>query len=72
MRLWPKEIVLYTNNGSKLLNEFVEDKLITDEGYRTKYGWNELDKNLLPGVEVLKRKYFLRDDGNSIELSHDV
>ena len=83
---YPKEIILrsiydealaegnsaITNNGSKLLNEFVEDKLITDEGYRTKYGWNELDKNLLPGVEVLKRKYFLRDDGNSIELSHDV
>ena len=83
---YPKEIILrsiydealvegnsaITNNGSKLLNEFVEDKLITDEGYRTKYGWNELDKNLLPGVEVLKRKYFLRDDGNSVELSHDV
>jgi len=83
---YPKEIILRSiynevlaegnsavaNNDSKPLNEFVEDKLITDEGYRTKYGLNELDKNLVPGIEVLKRKYFLRDDGNSIELSHDV
>ncbi len=83
---YPKEIILrsiynevlaegnnaITNNDSKRLNEFVEDKLITDEGYRTKYGLNELDKSLVPGIEVLKRKYFLRDDGNSIELSHDV
>ena len=60
------------NSLSKPLNEFVEDKLITDEGYRTKYGLNEVDNNLLPGIEVLKQKYFLRDDGNSIELSHDV
>jgi ABC-type phosphate transport system ATPase subunit len=59
-------------NSSKPLNEFVEDKLITDEGYRTKYGLNEVDNNLVPGIEVLKRKYFLRDDGNTIELSHDV
>ena len=60
------------NSLSKPLNEFVEDKLITDEGYHTKYGLNEVDNNLLPGIEVLKQKYFLRDDGNSIELSHDV
>ena len=83
---YPKEIILRSiydevlaeankavnNNSSKPVNEFVEDKLITDEGYRTKYGLNEIDNNLLPGIEVLKRKYFLRDDGNTIELSHDV
>ena len=54
------------------MNEFVEDKLITDEGYRTKYSLAEQDAAFRPGVEVLKRKYFLRDDGKSIELSHDV
>jgi Novel STAND NTPase 1 len=59
-------------NDAKHLNEFVEDKLITDEGYRTKYALNELDNSLKPGIEVLKRKYFLRDDGESVELSHDV
>jgi Novel STAND NTPase 1 len=58
--------------ATKPLNEFVEDKLITDEGYRTKYGLNEVDSVLLPGIEVLKRKYLLRDDGNSVELAHDV
>jgi hypothetical protein len=56
----------------KPLNEFVEDKLITDEGYRTKYALNEHDNVIKPGIEVLKRKYFLRDDGKSLELSHDV
>jgi hypothetical protein len=83
---YPKEIILraiydevlveanqaVNNNESKPVNEFAEDKLITDEGYRTRYGLNEIENNLLPGIEVLKRKYFVRDDGNSIELSHDV
>jgi hypothetical protein len=83
---YPKEIILRSiydevlaeankavnNASSKPVNEFVEDKLITDEGYRTKYGLNEIDNSLLPGIDVLKAKYFLRDDGNSIELSHDV
>ena len=54
------------------VNEFVEEKLITDEGYRTKYSLNELDVKIKPGIEVLKRKYFLRDDGKSVELTHDV
>ena len=57
---------------SKPVNEFVEDKLITNEGYRTKYALNEQDDKIKPGIEVLKRKYFLRDDGKSLELSHDV
>ena len=54
------------------VNEFVEEKLITDEGFRTKYSLNEIDESLRPGIEVLKSKYFLRDDGKSIELTHDV
>ena len=51
---------------------FVEEKLITDEGYRTKYVLNDNDTILLPAIDVLKRKYFLRDDGKSVELTHDV
>ncbi len=58
--------------NQKPVNEFLEDKLITDEGYRTKYSISEIDRLLLPGVDVLKRKYFLRDDGKAIELTHDV
>lgn len=54
------------------VKEFVEDKLITDEGYRTKYAVTEQDERLRPGIEVLKGKYFLRDDGKSVELTHDV
>lgn len=51
---------------------FVEDKLITTEGYRTKYSLTEYDENIRPGIEVLKTKYFVRDDGKSVELTHDV
>ena len=54
------------------LNIFLEDKLITDEGFRTKYSINDIDKTLLPGIDVLKRKYFVREDGKSVELTHDV
>jgi hypothetical protein len=57
---------------TKPVNEFLEDKLITDEGYRTKYSVAEIAKSLLPGIEVLKSKYFLREDGKSVELTHDV
>lgn len=57
---------------AKPVNEFVEDKLITDEGYRSKYALTEQDEKIKPGIEVLKTKYFVRDDGKSIELTHDV
>ncbi|MEO8822429.1 MAG: ATP-binding protein [Ginsengibacter sp.] len=70
------QAVLGTNpdltKSQRPVNEFLEDKLITDEGYRTKYSISEIEKALLPGIEVLKRKYFVRDDGKSIELTHDV
>ena len=60
------------NANQKPVNEFLEDNLITDEGYRSKYSTSEIDKSLLPGIDVLKRKYFIREDGKSIELTHDV
>jgi hypothetical protein len=60
------------NAAANPVKVFVEDKLITDEGYRTKYVLNEDDALLLPAIDVLKQKYFLRDDGKSIELTHDV
>lgn len=60
------------SKSQRPVNDFLEDKLITDEGYRTKYSLNEIDKTLLPGIDVLKLKYFVRDDGKSIELTHDV
>ena len=60
------------SKDQKPVNEFLEDKLITDEGYRTKYSLNEIPGILIPGIEVLKRKYFVRDDGKSIEITHDV
>jgi len=58
--------------AAKPVNEFVEDKLITDEGYRTKYVMGSQDEKVKPGIDVLKAKYFVRDDGKSVELTHDV
>ena len=54
------------------VNEFIEDKLITDEGYRIQYSLSEQDEKIKPGLEVLEAKYFVRDDGKSVELTHDV
>ncbi|MGE5106546.1 MAG: hypothetical protein ACM3H8_03315 [Sphingobacteriales bacterium] len=54
------------------VKEFLEEKLITTEGYRTKYGLTANDENILPGLAVLKKKYLLREDDNFIELTHDV
>lgn len=58
--------------GVNPVKVFVEDKLITNEGYRTKYALTEHDENIRPGIEVLKTKYFVRDDGKAVELTHDV
>jgi len=70
------EAILQGNDGveknAKPANEFVEDKLITDEGYRTKYLLRAEDEKTRPGIEVLKKKYFIREDGKSVELTHDV
>ena len=60
------------NSDRNVLKEFIEDHLITDEGYRTKYAIKEINKNIWPGVEHLEKKYFLREESNSIELTHDV
>ncbi|MEO8111323.1 MAG: hypothetical protein ABI594_14870 [Ginsengibacter sp.] len=54
------------------VKEFIEDKLITNEGYRTKYALTEKEGNIRPGIEVLERKYFIRDDGKAVEITHDV
>ncbi|MEO8765961.1 MAG: hypothetical protein ABI416_16795 [Ginsengibacter sp.] len=61
-----------TQGNAKPVNEFLEDKLITDEGYRIKYALHAQDETIRPGIEVLKRKYLLRDEDNSVELTHDV
>ena len=70
------EAIVQANAGlerdSKPANEFVEDKLITDEGYRTKYLLRAEDEKIRPGIEILKKKYFIREDGKSVELTHDV
>jgi hypothetical protein len=61
------------NKNAKPVNEFVENNLITaNDGYRTKYSLKEDDAKLKPGIAVLINKYFIRDDGKSLELTHDV
>jgi hypothetical protein len=55
-----------------LVKEFLEEKMITTEGYRTKYSLTEQDETLRPAIEILKNKYFIREDEHSVELTHDV
>ncbi|MCW3109967.1 MAG: hypothetical protein JWQ09_4473 [Segetibacter sp.] len=61
-------------NGKSInaLKEFIEDNLITDEGYRTKFALKKIDEKIRPGIELLKEKYLLREEGENIELTHDV
>jgi Novel STAND NTPase 1 len=54
------------------VKEFLEEKMITTEGYRTKYNLTEKDDYLKPSIDVLISKYFLREDDKAIELTHDV
>ena len=52
---------------------FVQEKLITDKGFRTRYNLSQNDKDkLLPGIQILDKKYFLRLDDSIVELTHDV
>src|SRR5258705_4642608 len=51
-----------------LIKEFVEEKLITSEGYRIKYNLAANDEMLKPGINVLAAKYFFREDDNFVEL----
>ena len=60
------------NANRNLIKEFVEEKLITTQGYRTKYNLGASDEMLKPGINVLAAKYFVREDDNEVELTHDV
>jgi hypothetical protein len=59
-------------SARNFIKEFVEDKLITSQGYRIKYNLGANDDILKPGITVLAAKYFVREDDNVVELTHDV
>jgi len=61
-----------TAASRNFIKEFVEEKLITTEGYRTRYNLSGTDEVLKPGINVLAAKYFIREDDNTVELTHDV
>ncbi len=54
------------------VKKFLEEKLITSEGYRTKYNLGGDDETFRPAINVLTNRYFLREDDNAVELTHDV
>jgi uncharacterized coiled-coil protein SlyX len=54
------------------LKEFLEEKMITADGFRTKYSLTGNDESIRQGVEILKENYFIRQELNAIELTHDV
>lgn len=65
-------VTLQENSQYNPVKEFLEEKLITSEGYRTKFSLSENEKNILPALEVLKKRYFLREEDGFIELTHDA
>lgn len=54
------------------VKEFVEERMITSEGYRTKYQLGEKEAYIRPGLEVLISRYLIREDDNKVELTHDI
>lgn len=57
---------------TNLIKIFIEDKLITSEGFRTRHNLSANDEKLRPGLDVLINKIFIREDKNIVELAHDV
>jgi len=57
---------------SNVIKEFVEEKLITTEGFRTRYNLGTSDELIRPGITILVTKYFIREDDDVVELTHDV
>lgn len=62
----------HSGAGRNFIKEFVEDKLITSQGYRIKYQLGASEEILEPGIDLLAAKYFIREDDNVVELTHDV
>src|SRR6185436_15814961 len=58
--------------NKNLVKIFIEEKLITSEGYRTRYNLGASDEILKPGINILTSKYLIREDDNVVELTHDV
>jgi hypothetical protein len=58
--------------ASSQVKEFLEEKLITSEGFRTRYNLAGSDDYIKPGIGILQSRYFIREDNNTIELTHDV
>jgi hypothetical protein len=54
------------------IKEFIEEKLITTQGYRTKYHLTAHEDILKPGLYVLTARYLIREDDDVVELTHDV
>ena len=54
------------------VKEFIEERMITSEGYRTKYQLSEKELYIRPGLEILISRYLIREDDNKVELTHDI
>ncbi len=60
------------NKSPNPVKVFLEEKLITSEGYRNRYTMGPLDEPVRPGLNVLMERYFVREDDKNVELTHDV
>jgi hypothetical protein len=51
---------------------FLEEKLLSAEGFRTRYHLVSADETMRPAIQVLSSRYFIREDDKVMELTHDV
>lgn len=51
---------------------FIEDKLVDDQGFRDKWLISDIPPEIAPVLNQLKSRFFIRQEGLFIELSHDV
>ncbi|MCW3078577.1 hypothetical protein [Segetibacter sp.] len=54
------------------LKVFIEDGLVSEKGYRTRFKEKAISGELQPGIKQLKTNYFLRSEDDEIELTNDL
>ncbi len=52
--------------------KFIEDNLVNEKGFREKFVSKDIPEEMMPAVNGLKARFFIRQDGIFIELTHDV
>ena len=54
------------------VKNFIEDNLVNENGFREKFPSKKIPDKMMPAIDGLKARFFIRQDGIFIELTHDV